>query len=596
MKKLFALLILALLMVLTLTSCDDFSSLLENPTEKATIAHTHDIVADAAVSPTCTKAGLTDGFHCATCGAILLAQETIAASHSWDNGAITTEPTCTKKGVKTFECTACDEAKTEDVAATGIHNYNDEEKCTMCQQNIIYTSGLEFELLSDKQSYKVCGIGTAKEAYIAIPKSHNNLPVTQIDTRAFYNSEITSVRIPNTIVSIGINAFYSCSNLTSVEMIGNSVTSIGNNAFYGCQALSNITIPDSVITIGEGAFFNCKSLKNVTIPNSITSIANAMFADCSQLTSVTIPDSITSIGNNAFYNCNKLANLTIPNSVTNIGNYAFFGCNALTNVTMPNSITSIGKNVFCSCSSLTSVTISNSVTSIEDYAFYGCKSLTNITISNSVTSIGKEAFFNCTTLTTITIPNSVTSIGSDAFSGAGCEKNEHGIYYVDTWLVRCEKNIEELNIRVGTKGIAKNAFRDCDNLAIVTIPDSITSISDGAFESCDNIRILTIPDSIISIGNDAFSGCSDLTNITIPNNVTDIGNNAFKWCNKMTKITIPNSVTNIGDSAFSNCKSLTEITYNGTKAAWKSITKGDSWNSDTGNYTVHCTDGDVAKS
>ena len=95
------------------------------------------------------------------------------------------------------------------------------------------------------------------------------------------------------------------------------------------------------------------------------------------------------------------------------------------------------------------------------------------------------------------------------------------------------------------------------------------------------------------LGGDAFAGCTSLTSVTIGNSVTSIGELAFGFCTSLTSITIPDSVTSIEYGAFQNCIGLTEITYAGTKAQWDSISKIAGWNDGTGNYTVHCTDGDI---
>ena len=151
--------------------------------------------------------------------------------------------------------------------------------------------------------------------------------------------------IPNSVTSIGNNAFYRCSGLTSVT-IGNSVTSIGNSAFYDCYYLTSVTIPNSVTSIGEGAFYGCSGLTSVTIPNSVTSIGNRAFYLCSGLTSVTIPNSVTSIGYNAFDGCSGLTSVTIPNSVTSIGNYAFDGCDIPTVISLIENPFNISTYVF----------------------------------------------------------------------------------------------------------------------------------------------------------------------------------------------------------------------------------------------------------
>jgi len=230
-----------------------------------------------------------------------------------------------------------------------------------------------------------------------------------------FGEQVKEYIIGNSVTSIGEEAFYNCSGLTSVT-IPNSVTSIGNEAFSGCSGLTSITIPNSVTSIGRYAFRGCYRLTSVTIPNSVTNIEYRAFSGCSGLTSVIIPNSVTSIGSGAFSSCSGLTSVTIPNSVTSIGSSAFSGCYGLTSVTIPNSVTSIGSGTFYGCSKLTSVTIPNSMTSIGDWAFRDCTGLTSVEIPNSVTSIGIGTFYDCYRLTSVTIPNSVTSIGESAFS------------------------------------------------------------------------------------------------------------------------------------------------------------------------------------
>ena len=217
------------------------------------------------------------------------------------------------------------------------------------------------------------------------------------------------------ITSIGGEAFYDCSRLTSIN-IPSSVTSIGKRAFEGCWSLISINIPSSVTSIEAAVFSGCSSLTSVTIPSSVTSIEAAVFSGCSSLTSVTIPSSVTSIGKSAFSGCYSLTSVTIPSSVTSIEASAFYFCSRLTSINIPSSVTSIGDGAFSSCYSLTSVTIPSSVTSIGKYAFSICSSLTSVTIPSSVISIGWSAFGRCWRLTSINIPSSVTNIGGAAFA------------------------------------------------------------------------------------------------------------------------------------------------------------------------------------
>ena len=135
------------------------------------------------------------------------------------------------------------------------------------------------------------------------------------------------------------------------------VNEINDNAFLGCSNLTSITLPGSVISIGEQAFAYCTNLTSIEIPNSVTSIGTKAFYLCGSLTSIEIPDAVTSIGTETFYGCESLTSVEIPNSVTTIGEGAFFGCYSLTSIVIPNSVTSIGDHAFGGCHGLTSFTV-----------------------------------------------------------------------------------------------------------------------------------------------------------------------------------------------------------------------------------------------
>ena len=150
-----------------------------------------------------------------------------------------------------------------------------------------------------------------------------------------------------------------------------TVTSIGNDAFYRCSGLTSVTIPNSVKSIGELAFSRCSSLTSITIPNSVTSIGSSAFAYCSSLTSVTIPNSVKSIKAYTFYDCSGLTSVTIPNSVKSIGELAFYNCSGLTSVAIPDSVTSIGGWAFELCENIENVyCYAEEVPSTDGYAFY----------------------------------------------------------------------------------------------------------------------------------------------------------------------------------------------------------------------------------
>ena len=124
-----------------------------------------------------------------------------------------------------------------------------------------------------------------------------------------------------------------------------------------------------------------------------------------------------------------------------------------------------------------------------------------------------------------------------------------------------EEMDHDLYVRVppGTISIDPGAFRSCEALVKVVIPNSVTSIGMFAFVGCSSLTRVEIPNSVTSIGDFAFSGCSSMTQVEIPNSVVIIGDRAFRDCNSLKQVEIPNSVTNIGDSAFWGCSSLMQV-------------------------------------
>ena len=93
----------------------------------------HKEVVDAAVAATCEKTGLTEGKHCSVCNTVLVKQEvTPAKGHQWNNGTVSTEPTCTGAGVKTYTCMVCQKTKTEAISATGHEPVEHEKKDATC--------------------------------------------------------------------------------------------------------------------------------------------------------------------------------------------------------------------------------------------------------------------------------------------------------------------------------------------------------------------------------------------------------------------------------------------------------------------------------
>jgi hypothetical protein len=257
---------------------------------------------------------------------------------------------------------------------------------------------------------------TGTNGAATIPSLIEGLSVTSIGSNAFWEcTSLTSIIIPDSVTSIGSGAFQYCYGLTNI-LIGSGTASIGSSAFFRC-GLSRIIIPNCVTNIGDQAFKNCTSLTNVTIGSGVGRIEDGAFYGCTNLTGVILGSHVTSIGNSAFQSCSSLTSVTIPTSVVRIGDSVFRYCASLISITIPDSISNVGDSAFEFCTSLTNATIPNSITNIGYHAFESCFSLASVIIPDSVSSIGGYAFYRCTNLTAVTIGNSVAAVWEQAFSG-----------------------------------------------------------------------------------------------------------------------------------------------------------------------------------
>ena len=365
--------------------------------------------------------------------------------------------------------------------------------------NTVEIEGIYYELISKAKQATVKG-AVSTSGSVVIPASvfyeGVEYSVSSIGSEVFKGRSLTSVTIPNSVTSIGENAFQGCSGLTSVHI--SDIAAWCRISFGSGYA--------NPLNCAHHLYLGDEEIKDLVIPNGVTCIERCAFWGCSGLTSVNIPSSVTSIGSSAFYGCSGLTAVHI----SDIGAWC-----KISFVQSSNPL-SLARHLFLNGEEVKDLEIPNSVTSIGSSAFYGCTGLTSVTIGNSVTSIGNGAFYNCSGLTSVNIGNGVTSIGSSAFSG-------------------------------------------CSGLTSLIFGSSLTSIGNNAFCECSGLTSVIFPNSVTDIGCEAFRGCSGLTSVTIPNSVTLIRDYSFGWCNALTSITIGSEVNTIGTQAFTNCPELTDV-------------------------------------
>lgn len=187
--------------------------------------------------------------------------------------------------------------------------------------------------------------------------------MTTIGYRAFSDcSSLTSTIIPSSVTNIANCAFYGCTGELVVNCNVPSSEEKSNGAFAE-SSFSKVTIGTGVTSIGDNAFWNCSYLTSIIIPESVTSIGNSAFAECSSLASVYINNikawceinfsnqyaNPLCYASNLYLNEELVSELYIPTTVSTVKKYAFYNCNSLTSVTIPESVTNFGSYAFEGC-------------------------------------------------------------------------------------------------------------------------------------------------------------------------------------------------------------------------------------------------------
>lgn len=378
--------------------------------------------------------------------------------------------------------------------------------------------------------------------------------------------------------------------------------------------VTKVTIPETVQTIGKDAFRNSVNLETVDLPagsrSNLRTIESYAFAGCKKLKGITIPTSVQNIEAYAFYDCDALnegfsfeEGLLMNDSTTLIlGAYAFAECDALASVYIPNHVSIIGGvrssgvtlygHTFDGCKALCEITFSRDarLTKVEAYSFANT-ALREISFPASTEEVMGYVFSGCTTLENVYLERTVgggvarvTAAAETVFEGVS---DRHVKVYVPTndfdvyasaggWK---EKTVIRNNIsndgrfayEAGKSGndlyIVITDYRGSEEELLIpreiTVSEGIGTITTlGPYFANDTVRKVTFPtvSGVSSIGEYAFAYCTALEEIHLPNSVTSLGVRAFEGCTALTDLTLSEGISEIREFTFYNCTALREIT------------------------------------
>ena len=434
----------------------------------------------------------------------------------------------------------------------------------------------------------------------------------EVPAGAFYGlTFLEEVRLPDSIIRVGENAFGMCTSLERV-ILPEQIQQIDTAAFDGCGNLSYVRlgaptkITDDIFggceklksagPLGSGcsiefswteelpndAFWDADFLERVTLPEGLKTIGNYALGGCDRLTAVVIPDTVTTIKSYAFYNSDALAELTLPARLESLQYEAFYGCDSLARVHI-GAPAVVGEGVFRRCPLLKSAGPEGSGSSIEfgwtetipEYAFYGAGYLESVIIPETVTTLGEASFAYCGSLQEIRLPDSIEVMEPQVF--LGCTNLSHVVLnapasmahsiFKDCSLLKSAGPLGSgCNIEFGwTDVIPNRAFYSANTLEQIIFPDSITLIEEYALGCCYLLTHVELVEpamekgvfyccDLLETAGPAGSGCNIEFGWT-----TEIPAYAFfESCVK--EVELPDTIQKIGGRAFAYCEELTEAT------------------------------------
>lgn len=385
---------------------------------------------------------------------------------------------------------------------------------------------------------------------------------------AFKGNQLTDIKLPETLKTIGAQAFDGCIRLESI-VLPESVETIGDHAFAGINynmKLKNITIGEKAIFLGKDIFMCCPD--DLTITGKTGSLIeryaidhNINFKSNGTTDYNPILESGSIDGTSISWEIDSKGVLTVKSSENGAVipdfevKYLYADTpwvkysEIIKKIVVEDSIEVIGICAFRDLESVKSVELPENLKKIRLAAFAYCKSLEEITLPEGLTALGSGAFAACYKLKSINIPDSITSWceGRDSFDTE------------DGHFTMC-KSLKEVTIPPQLSKIYSDMFSDCTSLEKVNMHSGITEIDHTAFENTA-IRSIDLPEGLTRIGYDAFLGCKNLASINIPDKVTEIGNDAFSNCEKLVSLVLPKGLNHLEQRVFVDCTNLENVVF-----------------------------------
>ncbi len=350
--------------------------------------------------------------------------------------------------------------------------------------------------------------------------------LTSIGDGAFNSTGLSSVTIPASVTSIGVNPFVGGSLQTIRVAEGNQKYKAVNNMLveckdsklykvisYPCHGGDTVTVPDQVEIIGISAF-SSSGVKNMTVSDKVKVIETSAFAE-SKLETVDLPGSLLEIGSSAFYYAQKLKAVEVPGRVTTIGQNCFSNCTALEEVKLGGDLVSLGNSAFAYCSKITEIALPDKITTIGNRAFYNCTGLKELTFPNSITKIGDNVLENCITLKTVSFGEKIQTIAGNVF--LNCPKLAEITVSPRNESMVAEDNVvydkDKKVLIYFAAGIQEEKF---------VIPDTVKTIGSNAFTYCQHMKEMRIPASVTSMEQRAVYRNDSITKLLFYGNAPEV--------------------------------------------------------------------------